>query len=109
MSHNAEIKLCHLYQFAEAFSGIASYKIFCPSFMLHHFTKNCIWLKLFLPAWDTRRGEEFSERGPNSFKRCPTHFTGGGSGEAQPPALLPLVTCLSMNVKLGTFEAFLAS
>jgi len=24
MSHNAEIKLCHLYQFAEAFSGIAS-------------------------------------------------------------------------------------
>jgi len=31
---------------------------------------------LFLPDWDTRRGEEFSERGRNSFKLCPTYFTG---------------------------------
>jgi len=36
-------------------------------------------------AWDTRRGEEFSERGAkflncsmsNSFKLCSTHFPGG--------------------------------
>jgi len=48
MSHNAEVKLCNLYQFAEAFNGIASCKIFCPSFMFHHFTINCIWLMLFL-------------------------------------------------------------
>jgi len=48
MSHNAEVKLCNLYQFAEAFNGIASCKIFCPCFMFHHFTINCIWLMLFL-------------------------------------------------------------
>jgi len=48
MSHNAELKLCNLYQLAEAFTGIASCKIFCPSFMFHHFTRNCIWLMLFL-------------------------------------------------------------
>jgi len=48
MSHNAQVKLCNLYQFAEAFSGIASCKIFCLSFMLHHFRTNCIWLMLFL-------------------------------------------------------------
>ena len=36
------------------------------------------------PAWDTRRGEEFFERGPkfktmsNSFKLYPTHFSRGG-------------------------------
>jgi len=28
MSHNAEVKLCNHYQFAEAFNGIASFKIF---------------------------------------------------------------------------------
>jgi len=49
MSHNAEVKLCDLYQFAEVVSGIASCKIFCPPFMFHNFTTNCIWLKLFLP------------------------------------------------------------
>jgi len=47
-SHDAKVKLCNLYQFAEAFSGIASCNIFCPSFMLHHFAINCIWLMLFL-------------------------------------------------------------
>jgi len=31
-NHNAEVKLCNLYQFAEVFNGIASSKIFCPSF-----------------------------------------------------------------------------
>jgi len=44
MSHNAEVKLCNLYQFAETIIGIASCKIFCPSFMFYHFTINCIWL-----------------------------------------------------------------
>jgi len=48
MSHNAEIKLCNIYQFAKAFSGIASYKIFCSAFMFHHFTINYIWLILYL-------------------------------------------------------------
>jgi len=47
-SHNAEVKLCNLYQFAEAFSGTESCKIFCLFFMFHHFTINCIWLMLFL-------------------------------------------------------------
>jgi len=47
-THNAEVKLCNLYQFAEAFNGIASCKIFCPSFMFRHFAINCIWLVLFL-------------------------------------------------------------
>jgi len=46
--YEAEVKLCNLYQFAETFSGIANYKIFCPSFMFHHFTTNCVWLMLFL-------------------------------------------------------------
>jgi len=32
----------------EAFNGIASCKIYCPSIMFHHFTINCIWLMLFL-------------------------------------------------------------
>ena len=32
----------------EVISGIASCKIFCLSFMFHHFTMNCIWLMLFL-------------------------------------------------------------
>jgi len=31
MNHNAEVKLCHLYQFAEALNGVANCKIFCPS------------------------------------------------------------------------------
>jgi len=48
MSHNAEVKLCNLYQFAETFNGIASCKMFFPSFMFHHFTINCIWLMFFL-------------------------------------------------------------
>jgi len=48
MSHNAEVKLCNLHQFAEAFSGIACCKIFCPSFMFHHFTIKGIWLMLVL-------------------------------------------------------------
>jgi len=48
MSHNAEVTLCNLHHFAEAFNGIASCKIFCPSFMFHHFTINCIWMMLFL-------------------------------------------------------------
>jgi len=48
MSHNAEVKQCNFYQFAEAFNGIASCKIFCPFFMFHHFRTNCIWLMLFL-------------------------------------------------------------
>jgi len=48
MSHNAKVKLCNLYQFAEAFSDIASCKIFCPCFIFHHFTINCVWLMLFL-------------------------------------------------------------
>ena len=34
-SHNAEVKLCDLYQFAEVFSGIASCKMFWPSFIFH--------------------------------------------------------------------------
>jgi len=42
-SHNAEVKLCNLYQFAEAFSGIASCKIFCSFFMLNHFAIKCTW------------------------------------------------------------------
>jgi len=46
MIHNAEVKLCNLHQFAEAFNGIESCKIFYPSFMFHHSTKNCIWLLL---------------------------------------------------------------
>jgi len=37
MRHNAEAKLSNLYQFFEVFNGIASCKIFCPSFMFHHF------------------------------------------------------------------------
>jgi len=41
-SHSAEVKLCKPYQFAEAINGIASWKIFCPYFMFHHFTINCI-------------------------------------------------------------------
>jgi len=44
----SEVKLCNLYQFAEAFNGIATCKIVCPFFMFHHFTINCIWLMLFL-------------------------------------------------------------
>jgi len=40
--------MCNLYKFAEEFNGIASCKIFCPSFMIHHFTINTIWLMLFL-------------------------------------------------------------
>jgi len=48
MSHNAEVKLCNLYQFTEAFNGIANCKIFHRSFMFHHFTINCIWLMLFM-------------------------------------------------------------
>jgi len=48
MSHNAAVKLCNLYQFVEAFNGIASCKIFCPSVMFHHFTINCVWLMVFL-------------------------------------------------------------
>jgi len=47
-SHNAEVKLCNLYQFVEAFNGIASCKIFCPSFMFHHFTTTCNYFMLFL-------------------------------------------------------------
>jgi len=47
MSHSAEINVCNLYQFAEVFNGIARCKIFCLSFMFHHFTINCIWLILF--------------------------------------------------------------
>jgi len=46
------------------------------------------------PAYDTRRGEEFSERAQifwtvsNSFKLCPTHLSRGGekfSMGASPP------------------------
>jgi len=48
MSHNAEINLCNLYQFSEVFNGIARCKIYCLSFMFHHFAINCIWLMLFL-------------------------------------------------------------
>ena len=48
MSHNVQVKLWNLYQFAKAFNGIASCKIFCPSFMFHHFMISCIWLMLFL-------------------------------------------------------------
>jgi len=48
MSHNAGVKLCNLYQFAEALNGIGSYKIFCPSLMFHHVTTNCICWMLFL-------------------------------------------------------------
>jgi len=48
MSHNAEVKLCNLYQFTEVFNGIARCKIFCLSFMFHHFKINCIWFMLFL-------------------------------------------------------------
>jgi len=49
MSHNAEVNLCNLYQFAEAFNGrpTPSCKILCPSFMFNHFTINFIWLMLF--------------------------------------------------------------
>jgi len=48
MNLNAEVKVCNLCQFAEPFGVIASCKIFCPPFMFHHFTMNCIWLMLFL-------------------------------------------------------------
>jgi len=48
MSRNAAVKLCNLYQFVEAFNGIASCKIFCLSVMFHHFTINCILLMVFL-------------------------------------------------------------
>jgi len=44
-SHNLE--LCNLYQFLKRFNSIASCKIFCPSFMIHQFTINCIWFMLF--------------------------------------------------------------
>jgi len=44
---DAEVKLCNLYQFFEAFNDIARCKIFRPSLMFHHFTINCIWLMLF--------------------------------------------------------------
>jgi len=47
MNYKAEVKLCNLYQFDEAFNGIASCKIFCPSFMFHHFKINSILLMLF--------------------------------------------------------------
>ena len=46
-SHNVEVKLCNLYQFLKR-NGIASWTIFCPSFIFHHCTENCIWLMLFL-------------------------------------------------------------
>jgi len=29
----------------EAFNGIASCNIFCPSITFHHFTINCIWFR----------------------------------------------------------------
>jgi len=48
-SRNAKLKLCNLYQFAEAFNGITSCKVFCPSFTFHHFVINCICLILSLP------------------------------------------------------------
>jgi len=46
-SHNVEVKLQSL-SVLEVFDGSASCKIFCPSFMFHHFTMNCIWFMLFL-------------------------------------------------------------
>jgi len=49
---------------------------------------------LFLPAWDIRRDEEFSERDTNSFKLCATHFTGSGR-KVFPHSLAHLVTGLS--------------
>jgi len=52
-SHNAEAKLCHFYQFSEAFSGIESYQIFCPCIMFNHYTINGIWLMLFLHELNT--------------------------------------------------------
>jgi len=87
MSHNAQVNLCNLYQFAEAFNGIANCKIFCPFFMFHHSTINCIWLMFYLPAWDTRRRKEFSESGPNSFLSYDQHILQGGrkfSGDLAP-------------------------
>jgi len=48
MSHNAEVKLCNLYQFAETFNDLGGCKIFFSSIMFHHFTIHCIWLMLFL-------------------------------------------------------------
>jgi len=48
-SHNAVVKLtAQSLSVLEVFSGIASCKIFRPSFMLNHFTLNCISLMLFL-------------------------------------------------------------
>jgi len=48
MSHNAEVKLRNLCQFAEAFNGIACCKRFRPTFMFQYFTINCLCLTLFL-------------------------------------------------------------
>jgi len=48
MSHNAEVKLCILDQFAETLNGIASYIILGLSFMFRHVKINCICLVLFL-------------------------------------------------------------
>ena len=47
-SHYVQVKLSNLYQFSKRFSGIASCKILCPSFMFNNFTTNWIWLMLFL-------------------------------------------------------------
>ena len=46
--HNADVKLSNFLSVLEALNGIASCKIFCPSFRFHHFTIHCIWLMLFL-------------------------------------------------------------
>jgi len=46
--HNVDVKLCNLYQVAEVLNDIASYKIFCPSFMFNQVKINCICLMLFL-------------------------------------------------------------
>jgi len=48
MSHNTEEKTGNLHQFAEAFNGIARFKIIFPSFMFHNFTINYMWLMLFV-------------------------------------------------------------
>jgi len=96
MSHNAEVKLCHLYQFAEAFSGIASCKIFCLSFMFHHFTINCIWLVFFSPAWDTRWGKNFLRGVQIVFWAMTNTFHRGGEkfqGRLSPPRYAPEYEC----------------
>ena len=56
--------------------GIATCKKFCPSFMIHHFTMNCIWMMLCLHElkfWCWPNGEASSIETFLSIRYC-SHF-----------------------------------